>query len=324
MPDATHELVFKPLLAYLSHERITSTTTWREWSIAPIFGGANNLVYRATSEHGDFAVKYAIADERNRAYREYHALAALTQAGYALAPRPVLLDLSSSALPIVVQTWLDGPTLKLPMTDHDWKQFVQHLTLIHALTPAQTTVSLPEAVLNADSAQTCRQFVQRQINLLPGAVQPSVLHELAQRLQQHLRESWPTPPVALCRVDPNPSNFVCRPEQWASVDWENSGWGDPAFDIANVMTHPAYFGVSPARWHWFIETYALLVNDEMAIIRIHTYYKTLLVWWIARLARMLYEVPQGGDRRLAARADDWEQDICSKYSHYVELADLYL
>jgi hypothetical protein len=39
-----------------------------------------------------------------------------------------------------------------------------------------------------------------------------------------------------------------RAGAWASVDWENSGWGDAAFEIADMMTHPAYVTVPAALW----------------------------------------------------------------------------
>jgi hypothetical protein len=37
------------------------------------------------------------------------------------------------------------------------------------------------------------------------------------------------------------------PEAQAEPPLENSGWGDPAFEIAELMTHPAYEVVPPSR-----------------------------------------------------------------------------
>src|SRR6185295_4315285 len=116
------------------------------------------------------------------------------------------------------------------------------------------------------------------------------------------------------------NNMIRRPGDWASVDWENSGWGDPAFELADAMAHPAYAGVSGARWEWAIDVYCRLVGDPAAATRIATYYPLMLAWWAARLARMLYEVPRGLDRRLVERPHGWEEEMRGKYKHYLELA----
>ena len=46
----------------------------------------------------------------------------------------------------------------------------------------------------------------------------------------------------------------------------------------------------------------------------------MLFWWVARFARTLYEVPRGGDQRLASRPDSWLADMQSKYRRYLALA----
>jgi hypothetical protein len=121
-------------------------------------------------------------------------------------------------------------------------------------------------------------------------------------------------------VDNNTLNFIRRPGRWASVDWENAGWGDPAFDIADWMTHAAYLDVSPERWDWVVEEYSSLVDDVTVVQRIWTYYKILLVWWVARLARYLYEVPRGLDPRLVEWPQGWRADLEGKYERYLALA----
>jgi hypothetical protein len=60
---------------------------------------------------------------------------------------------------------------------------------------------------------------------------------------------------------PNIRNFIRRAGGWASVDWENSGWGDPAFEIADLMTHPVYAAVPPERWEWLIAVYCTARGD---------------------------------------------------------------
>jgi hypothetical protein len=50
----------------------------------------------------------------------------------------------------------------------------------------------------------------------------------------------------------------------------------------------------------------------------------MLVWWVARLARTLYEVPRGGDARLVARPDGWAADMQARLGRYVERARIAL
>jgi thiamine kinase-like enzyme len=126
--------------------------------------------------------------------------------------------------------------------------------------------------------------------------------------------------MVLCRVDPSPLNFIRRPDNWASVDWENSGWGDPAFDIAELITHPAYREVPAHRWDWVVRAYCDLTGRTGIAGRVAVYRRVLLVWWAARLARYLYEVPRGGDQRLVERPDGWQADMQAKYAHYVQIA----
>jgi thiamine kinase-like enzyme len=133
--------------------------------------------------------------------------------------------------------------------------------------------------------------------------------------------AWQNPPVTLCRLDNNIENYIRRPGLWASVDWEYSGWGDPAFDVANLVTHVALMDVPPSRWDWFVDSYCDLVEDTTAPLRIQVYCEILPVWWAARLARYLYELPRGRDRRLAAWPAGWQADIEAKYAHYMGLAE---
>lgn len=316
-----YESRLRPLLAYLVHTLPTTAITWQAWSVMPIVGGANNRIYRATDTHDDLAIKFTIRDQRDRAGREYAALSALAQVGSAIAPQPILLDRTSYNLPVIVQTWLEGSLLTLPAQDDEWLALIHHFVTIHAVSPKNTTITLMPAVLNAQSVQACQALVAEQLDHLPSPHQSPALCTLVQHFEKSLPSNWTLPALRLCRVDPNLSNFICRPAGITSIDWENSGWGDPAFEIADIMTHPAYRTIPFSRWTWVIEHYCTTMNDVTAATRIAVYSKTLLVWWTVRFARMLYEVPQGLDQRLVPRPQNWEQDIRAKYDEYLARAE---
>ncbi len=182
-------------------------------------------------------------------------------------------------------------------------------------------MQLPEAVLNAYTVGEGQRIVHQQVARIPRQARPDSLRKLVQRFERAELQAWTGAPVALCRVDNNTLNFIRRPGHWASVDWENAGWGDPAFDVADWMTHASYLDVPTERWEWAVEVYCGLVDDTGAAQRIWVYRRILLVWWVARLARYLYEVPRGLDSRLVEWPRDRRTDLQAKYQRYLDLAD---
>ena len=88
-----------PLLDHLAHVERPSEQQWRTWSIGQVHGGANNLLFRATRDDVDLAVKFTLRDARNRAGREFAALHALRQLVVAVAPEPVCLEQQRYTLP---------------------------------------------------------------------------------------------------------------------------------------------------------------------------------------------------------------------------------
>ena len=125
-------------------------------------------------------------------------------------------------------------------------------------------------------------------------------------------------------MDANWRNFIIQDDRCVSVDWENSGWGDPAFEIADLMTHPEYENVTTEEWKFVIESYAIEANDADCFIRIHTYYVEMLLWWVIRYARFLYEIPRGLDERLVKRPDNWQQETEKKLTAAIKKLQAYI
>lgn len=309
-----------PLLAHIV-QYPHSTHHWLDWQITPVAGGANNRLYRATNADSDLAIKWTIRDERDRAGREYAALQVLRDAGLDRAPQSVLLERDRYAQPVVVQTWLDGPVLSAPpATDAEWTALVEHYAAIHQLRPQHAPTNTYKALVNASSPTACRDLIAEHVDRIPSAEHSAELLELLRRWESDLDMTWPEPDRALCRVDANTTNFIRRVAGWASVDWENSGWGDPAFEIAELMTHPAYTSVHRQRWAWVVDRYVALHTDPTLRQRITVYYPAMLVWWVVRLARYIYEVPRGDDPRLVARPTTWLKTTQANYRRYLALA----
>ncbi|MCX6045960.1 MAG: aminoglycoside phosphotransferase family protein [Chloroflexi bacterium] len=306
------------LLDQLVAEPPAAAQNWQAWQIRPITGGANNLLYRATRAPFDYAIKFTVRDDRNRAQREYAALCALQEAGLTVAPRAVWSDRQRYPQPVVVQTWLDGATLSAPpQTAAEWDALINHYCTIHTLTPTHTTVDLAEATLNVASGAAGKALIQQHLDRLPITTRPVSLQTILAWFALWRPPTWAPPRRALCRVDANWRNFIRRDEGWASVDWENSGWGDPAFELADLMTHPAYDAMPATHWAALTQTYAERTADSTAILRVTTYYTMMLVWWAVRWARYLYEVPRGLDARLVERPANWQQETEQKYAQHM-------
>jgi aminoglycoside phosphotransferase (APT) family kinase protein len=311
------------LVPLLDHLAVATPAAheWHGWRIRPVGGGANNLIYRATDAEHDLAIKWAIRDARDRAGREYAALTALRAAGLNLAPAPLWLERERYAQPVVVQEWLDGAVSPNPPAgEAEWRALLDHYLAIHTLVRARAAEPRQPAVLNMDSAAAGRAAIEQQLACIPLPERLPDLLALVQKLDEVHFPQWGAPPLALCRVDPNTRNFVRRAGAWASVDWENSGWGDPAFEIADLIAHPAYAGVPPARWEWLIGAYCAARGELAVAQRIRAYHLLMLAWWVVRLARTLYEVPRGGDQRLAARPAGWQAETNALYRRYLALA----
>ncbi len=313
------------LLRYLDSARPTANETWRGWQITPVTGGANALLYRVTRQPDDYAVKFTLCDERDRAGREYAALSALHQAGLRIAPEPIWLDRAQYTQPVVVQSWLDGKMLDgPPQSDFEWAALLEHYCAIHSVTPDRTAVALTSGVLNVSSGEAGKTLVREHSSRLPTDARPRSLRDLLVRFDHWSSASWPSPPRTLVRVDGNWRNFLCRGGSLASVDWEYSDWGDPAFELSELAIHPAYEGVPDSRWDQFTAAYAQRRGDPTLTLRVQTYTTIMLVWWVVRWARYLHEVPLGLDTRLVSRPEGWLAGVERQYQRYLAQAEAHL
>lgn len=311
-----------PLLRRLDGAEVHAPQSWRGWRITPIAGGANNLLYRATGDAGDYAVKFTLRDDRDRAGREFAALRALQQAGLDIAPQPVWLDRQRYRQPVVVQTWLAGEALAgPPQTDAEWTALLEHYVTVHSLTPPRTTVALVNGYVNVSSGEAGKALVSSHARLLPPAARPATLHRVLAWIEAWTPPTWPAPPRTLVRVDSNWRNFIRRGDALASVDWEYSGWGDPAFELAELTLHPAYQDVPSARWDRLVQDYAGRGQDATLTLRVETYRIIMLAWWLVRWARYRYETPRGMDARLVSRPPGWLEEVEQQYARYLAWAE---
>jgi hypothetical protein len=95
------------------------------------------------------------------------------------------------------------------------------------------------------------------------------------------------------------------------------------FEFTGIMAHAAYLDVPPERWVWARDLYLSLtpaLQRPHAAERIAVYTRLMYGFWVARFARMIYEIPRGGDQRLTPYPDGWLDTVRGRYQRYVQLA----
>lgn len=312
----------RDLVRFLSVQDPTAECEWDGWRIRVITGGRNNRLFRATRDNTDVAVKFTRRDERDRTGREYAALAVLQDAGLDIAPVPLMLDRDSLAQPAIVQSWLDGDVVDGPPRDDiEWERLLEHFALIHSVKPEGACRALKEAVVTAYDAEGALAEVRKQVVILPQEARSPTLEALVARLESIRLHRFAPVSRTLCRVDPNILNFIRRPGRWASVDWENAGWGNPAFEMAELTIHPAYIQSPNSKKDWLIQEFCREMRQPGWAEDIRFYRQEHAVWWVARLERIMYEVPRRLDRRMVEPEENWLQDTIQKHDWYVKLAN---
>ncbi len=307
--------------------RVTSSAAtgnwkWQEWSIAPVDGGMNNRLFRATAPAADVAIKFTMRDARDRAGREWAALKFLAEHAPDLAPHPILLDRSSYAHQVIVQSWLAGDaSASLPANDPAWHALCQHLLKIHSLPASPDHPAIHPVVLYVTSPADALQAIRAQHSRLSPEEWAPGVNDLITKAHSAPWPHWPQPPLRFCRGDPNIRNFIRRANAWASVDWEYSGWGDPAFEIADFLVHAAHIEWPRQQTRRLVDLYSASSSDPTITQRIAVYETLMLVWWTLRLGRILPEARSGRDKRLVTFSQTWLEERRSLQMHYQQLAE---
>lgn len=288
------------------------------WRVQRVDAGMNNALYRV--DHGEqaYAVKLCVPDERRRAQREYAALHWLERAGLDIAPRPLGLEMSGAILPypVVVYAWVDGEPLSAARLDGglaatQLAALLESVQQMHGV-PLQAEAGLPEAWFHwldrRPYLEELHGFLRQYRQWLyasPGGGQTlyARLERIVAACEQALGASpaaidRDSVPLRLCHVDPNPANAIWGQDgrvRW--VDWEYSGWGDPALDLAEFRWHEAFSFLSPEQAAWMRANYRPPAGDGGFDERLQLWDALLATRWPFLLLRRLWSFSNGPDRQ---------------------------
>ncbi len=310
-----------------------------------IYGGMNNALYRVELDGQVFACKLCVADERRRAEREYAAMELLRQRDIDVAPKPVGIDLSATLLPYpaVVYEWCDGRSLRTHENENDLPVLLLSLLSLHACQPEpQENRKLRYPVQKAwfhwfERAPYIRElagFIEKYAPWLRRISNEG--QALTRRLEQLVRISsdrlsgltvelgWGAFPVCLCHVDPNSTNAILGEDgrvRW--VDWEYSGWGDPALDLAEYRWHIAYASLSESQQVAFRSAYPIPVDDPGFAQRLVFWDCLLAARWPLLMLRWLWSREHGPDRLRLSTIEAEKTDLWGRLVRLTERAEAY-
>jgi hypothetical protein len=131
-------------------------------------------------------------------------------------------------------------------------------------------------------------------------------------------------PLRLCHVDPNPANAIAAADgrvRW--VDWESSGWGDPALDLAEFRWHEALAFLSPQQVAWLRAHYRPPAGDAGFGERLRQWDALLATRWPFLLLRRLWSLANGPDRERLSVPAAREADLQARLLALIERAEIY-
>jgi hypothetical protein len=262
----------------------------------------------------------------------------LHAAGLDLAPQPFLLDESCSVLPFptVVYRWLPGRLLDSPLTPRQLAALLQGYQQLGALRQRDYAhLNLPDAWFHWLDFEPYLAELYDFLNeygtwLATAEPDGQNLQDRLSRLVDHTTEALTTTdvdpsresvPLCLCRVDPNLANGVWgEDEQLRWVDWEYSGWGDPALDLAELRWHAALAGQREAQT-WLRANYRRPADDPAFEERVAVWDCLLSTRWPFLVLRVLWSVYNGPDRLRLTQPDLDPIELCARLVRFIKRAE---
>lgn len=296
-----------------------------QWAFTRVYGGMNGIIFHVNnsqSPNKPMAVKIRKRDARQRALREFSALDLLSSAHQQLAPDPIQLvtDNPDFIGDVIVMSWVEGDVLdNLSHASRDlWKSVLQTLSQIHAY-PQQSIKGLTKRFPIASTSDLLREIQSRYDNLPDGQLGEMTKAEMGMLLDEFrdeaLKTSYHTEQLKLTIYDTNPANMILNNRRVTIVDWENAGWGDPAFDIADLLVRPNCSHLLPSMRDWIVTHYADISQSPEIINRVIQYQRLMLIFWLLLTSRGFMQ--QTVTRLKGTRQFTSEQTL-EQQRHYIQ------
>lgn len=262
-------------------------------AVRPPLEHQTNTLYDVHVGHRHLIAKAFLnpAEWAEAPWREYEALQKVGPVG--LGPHPIAYwpDL---AQPTVVYEFIPGQAWdRHKPAPSELRQLAGAWLLLHALNPKGMWPSRSWGrTWRERSSWAKQQFAAYErwatTHFVPGVQAAHFCFEALERCQPNLTALDRAHALQhFCRADPRFANIITRREGGvAFVDWEDSGLGDPACEVADLLTHPNQEDLLSAKeWRVFLDPYfaALHPTDPSLADRVQHYVPLLCVFWLAQL-----------------------------------------
>jgi thiamine kinase-like enzyme len=327
----------------IAHQQDLSEYQEGGWRVQRSQGGMNNALYRVESDGRVYACKLCVMDERKRAEREYAALELLQQRGCDIAPKPVGIDLSGERVPypVVVYEWCAGSPMNPERNSSHLQFLLNSVQSMHSCRPERTDgrrllIPMQKAWFHwferTPYIEELNDFIEKYAPWLrrisnEGQALSKRLERLVRIGEERLASmrvelGWGAFPVCLCHVDPNSNNAILEADgrvRW--IDWEYSGWGDPALDLAEYRWHMAYADLSADQQTWFREAYQPLIEDAKFAQRVVFWDILLAARWPLLMLRWLWSRENGSDRLRLSTIEAEKTDLWGRLVWLIDRAE---
>jgi thiamine kinase-like enzyme len=307
-------------------------------SVVRLDGGFNNALYLIETGDQQVGCKLCVIDRRHRAAREYGALCLLQAAGLDIAPQPLALDESCRVLPFpaVLYQWLAGEPVP---SSPSQAQLAALLESLHRMQGLHPSAAMPDAWFHwFDFGRYLDEMDSLSARYDPWlrAHDPEgpELTDRISRLRDHcaavVASTSADPgrrnvPLRLCRSDTNLANAIWGADgrvRW--VDWEFSGWGDPALELAELRWHAGYVGLSSAQHTWLRRHYRRPAGDAGFEERLAVWDCLIVTRWCQLVLRTFWSAYNGPDRPRLTWPDLEPGQLRLRLVHFVERAEEFM
>ena len=212
-------------------------------------GGRNNGVYRITYDGLPLCLKIYRIDGRQRGRREWDTLQFLMEYDIDFVPKAVQFA-NVDEVDVVVMQFIDGSHLGYRSLDKDQLDaLVSHTLRLQGL--PYDIRRIPRVVSVTERLEAIRSF-------LTQATAPDSLTASCLRMME--RWTHGTDPAVLLqptfyvfsRMDTSLANAIWDVRQLTLIDFEYSGWTEPACDIAELIEHVQSRGTADELWEHFV------------------------------------------------------------------------
>ena len=239
--------------------------------------------------------------------REWRALELLARYAPGLAPKPIRADLDADS-PLIAMSQVPGEPLGMhPVTKAQEDAIAGALSRLHHAIPAPVLATV-------EPAPGSPQLLPGRIRDMARACDPGSLDPLPRqayraalawldRGQAHRPASAAGPPV-FAQGDPNLANHLWDGRCVRLVDFEASGRGDRATELADFVEHVTVWAHAGIDAEAFLDRFELHPGERQQVTQLR---RLFAAFWVMRLrpgGRAYQRNPPGTFERQAARLLD--------------------